>query len=86
MPSYPIEGYNMEAGQIEVLRQWDIRPRDDQLFRDVINRTFVNFYTFPAEHRYFVFVTNKLNYVELASLIKLDELQERAKKMGQVMK
>ena len=82
VPGNPIEGYNLETGKIEVLRQWDARPRDDQLFRDVIDQTFVNFYTFPAENRFFVFVTNKLNYAELATLIRLEELQERAKEIG----
>ncbi len=82
VPGYPIEGYNMETGQMERLKQWDARPRNDQLFRDVIDSTFVNFYTFPAEHRYFVFVTNKLNYAELAGLIGLEELQIRAREIG----
>ncbi len=81
-PGFPIEGYNMETGQIEVLKKWDKRPRDEKLFREVIDRTLINFYTFPAEHRDFVFVTNKLNYAELANLIGLEELQERARKMG----
>ncbi len=81
-PGYPIEGYNMESGQIEVLRRWDLRPRDDKLFREVIDKTFVSFYTFPAEHRYFVFVTNKLNYADLANLIRLEGLQKRAKEMS----
>ncbi len=81
-PGYPIEGYNMETGQIEVLSHWDASVRDDKLFRNVIDQTFVNFYTFPAEHRFFVFVTNKLNYSELANLIGLEELQKRAKEMG----
>lgn len=82
VPGYPIEGYNLESGQLEILEKWDARPRDDQLFRDVIDQTFINFYTFPAENRYFVFVTNKLNYAELATLIQLEELQERAKVIG----
>jgi hypothetical protein len=82
VPGYPIEGYNMEPGQIEAFRQWDGRPRDEQLFREVIDRTFVNFYTFPEENRYFVFVTNKLNIEELANLIGLEDIQERAKEMG----
>ncbi len=86
VPADPIEGYNMESGQIDVLKQWDARPRDDQLFREVIDRTFINFYTFPAENRFFVFVTNKLNYAELAERIGLKDLQERAIKIGQEKK
>lgn len=82
VPGYPIEGYNMDAGQIALLKQWDARSRDDQLFREVIDRTFINFYTFPDENRFFVFVTNKLNYDELAKLIRLDELQEKAREIG----
>lgn len=83
VPGYPIEGYNMEPGQIDLLRQWDAKPRDDLLFREVIDLTFINFYTFPAENRWIVFVTNKLNYDELAELIDLEMLQERARKLGQ---
>jgi len=86
VPGYPIEGYNLDVGQINVLRKWDARSRDDQLFREVIDRTYVNFYTTPAEHRHFVFVTNKLNYAELARLIRLDELQEKAKDIGRETK
>jgi hypothetical protein len=82
VPGYPIEGYNMEARRIEVFRQWDARQRDDRLFREVIDQTFISFYTIPAEHCDFVFVTNKLTYAELANLIGLEELQERAKEMG----
>lgn len=83
VPGYPIEGYNMEAGQIDILRQWDARPRDDHLFRDVIDRTFINFYTFPAENRWIVFVTNKFNYAELAELIDLEKLKVQARELGQ---
>jgi hypothetical protein len=86
VPGIPIEGYNMGAGKIEVLKQWDARPRDDHLFRDVIDRTFINFYTFPAENRYFVFVTNKLSYAELAHLIGLEELQEQAREISREKK
>jgi len=82
VPGIPIEGYNMEMGQIELLRRWDARPRDDKLFRELVDRTFVNFYTFPAENRTFVFVTNKLNYAQLAELIGLAELKQRAKEIG----
>jgi hypothetical protein len=82
-PGIPIEGYNMEIGQLERLKQWDARPRDDQLFKEVCDKTFIDFYTFPAEHRYFVFVTNKLNYAELANLIDLADLQAGAKKIGE---
>ncbi len=79
---YPIEGYNMKGGQIDLLKKWDSKQRDDILFREVIDNTYINFYTFPAENRFFVFVTNKVNYAELADLIKLEELQELAKNMG----
>jgi hypothetical protein len=82
IPADPIEGYNMESGQMETIREWNLRPRDDRLFREVIDRTFVNFYSFPAEHRHFVFVTNKLDYDNLARLIGLEELQERAIEIG----
>lgn len=82
VPGYPIEGYNLETGQLELLRQWNARPRDDRLFRDVIDRAFVSFYTFPAEHCNFAFVTNKLDYAKLAGLIGLEELQIRVREIG----
>jgi hypothetical protein len=80
VPGYPIEGYTMASGQLDVFEQWNARPRDDQLFREVCDQTYVNFYSFPAEHCDFVFVTNKLNYTELAHLVNLDDLQAKAKK------
>jgi hypothetical protein len=76
-----MEGYNMAPGQMDILKQWNARPKDDQLFREVCDKTFINFYTSPAEHCNFVFVTNKLSYSELADLIKLDELQASAKRI-----
>lgn len=82
-PGYPIEGYNMAPGQINILKQWDKRPRNDHLFREMCDRTFISFYTFPAEHRYFVFVTNKLNYKELANLIDMKDLHAKAQKMAE---
>jgi len=85
-PGYPIEGYNLGSGQIETLKRWNEKLRDDLLFREVIDQTFVNFYTFPAENRYFVFVTNKLDLNGLAKLIKLEELKEQARKIGREIK
>ena len=82
-PSDPIEGYNMKAGHIDLLKKWNEMPRDDQLFREMCDQTFINFYTFPAENRYFVFVTNKLDFQELADLINLEDLQAQAKKIGE---
>ncbi len=83
IPGYPIEGYNMSAGQIELLREWDRRPRDDRLFREVMDRVFIAFYTFPAENRHFAFVTNKLDLDQQSQLIDIQSLKQQAREIGE---
>ncbi len=83
IPGDPVEGYNMATGQIELLREWGKRPRDDQLFREVMDQIFVAFYTFPAEHRDFVFVTNKLDLEDIRQLIDVESLQRKANEIEQ---
>lgn len=75
---YPIEGYCMAPSSIQLLHEWDARPRDASLFREVMERSFVAFYTFPAENRDLVLVTSKLGLVEVRQLLDLDRLQEKA--------
>jgi hypothetical protein len=74
----PIEGYSMAPGGIERLKEWDRRERDDLLFRDVMDQVQVAFYTVPAEHRSFMFVTNKLTTPEMAQLIDVEGLNRWA--------
>lgn len=78
LPGFTIEGYNINRGQVQLLQQWDKKPRDAQLFREVMDQTFITFYTFPAENRDFVFVTNKLNLEDIEYLLDIKELQQRA--------
>jgi hypothetical protein len=78
VPGWPIEGYNMQNNQIDLLREWNQRPRDDHLFREVIDKTFISFYTYPEENRHFVFVTNKLDFEDFKKIIKIDELKQIA--------
>lgn len=81
IPGFPIEGYNMPSGQIGLLADWDKRDRDASLFREVLDQSFITFYTVPAEHRDFAFVTNKLGLDDLRNMIDLDDLQKRAKQV-----
>jgi len=81
-PGDPIEGYSIASGQIEALGEWDKKLRDDQLFREVIDQVFVAFYTYPEEHRHFVFVTNKLDLNDMKQLLDLESLQQQAKELG----
>jgi len=81
IPGWPMEGYNMASGQIQLLSEWDKRPRDDRLFRDVMDEVQVAFYTYPAEHRHLVFVTNKLDLGEMRRLLDLESLRRHAEKI-----
>lgn len=85
IPGWPMEGYNMAPGQIDLLREWDKRPRRDRLFRDVMDQVFIAFYTFPAEHRHFVFVTSKLDLDGMRQLLDIDSLQAQATEIGRHM-
>ncbi len=82
VPGHPIEGYNLDIGNLDQLRKWNNSPRDDHLFREVIDQSFICFYTHPSEHCHFAFITNKINYSQLAKLICLDQLQRKAKILG----
>jgi hypothetical protein len=81
IPTEAIQGYQLPAGQIDLLEDWDQRPRDEKLFREVIDQVFAAFYTFPAENRHFAFVTNKLNLENISNLINLPDLQEEARRI-----
>ncbi len=72
----------MKRGQIGWLHQLDDRPRDDRLFREIVDSVFIAFYTFPSEHQHFAFVTNKLNLDDLSRLLDIKTLNKQASKMG----
>jgi hypothetical protein len=78
-PGYSIEGYNFSSGRIDLLKQWNERSRDAHLFREVIDNSYMMFYTYPEEHRHFTFLTNKLSYFNFEQKINLEELKRRAK-------
>jgi hypothetical protein len=77
-PGVPIEGYLMESNRITQLMHWDSQPRDDLLFRDVMDKVLLAFYTIPSEQRSFAFVTSKREPEQLARLINLEGLQTQA--------
>jgi hypothetical protein len=80
--SFPIQGLQLAPGHIELIREWSKRPRDEQLFREIFDKTFISFYTFPAESRHFVFLTNKLDFDDMCKLVIPDDLQMKAKEIG----
>jgi hypothetical protein len=78
---WPIEGYCMASGQLDLFADWNNRPRDDILCKDVLDQVRLAFYTFPAEHRHFVILTNKMLLEEMVNIIQLKSLQRRARKI-----
>jgi hypothetical protein len=83
VPGWPMEGYNMESARIDLFREWDGMPRDAQLFRAVIDQIFIAFYTYPAEHDHFAFVTNKLSLDDIKQLLAFESLQRLAQEIGE---
>lgn len=79
----PIEGYLYESKSIHLIKEWDSKPRDDKLFRSVIDKITLAFYTFPAEHCHFAFVTNKFSLGEFRAAINIEELQSKAQRIGE---
>ena len=83
---YSIQGFNFESGQIEQLRNWDQEERNEQLFRRVVDKSRIMFFTYPEEHRNFAFLTNKISKEEFLELIQLEQLrieaEEILRKMG----
>lgn len=80
-PGYTIQGYQLPARRIDILKDWNLQERDQHLFRRVIDETRILFYTFPAENRHFVFLTNKFDYDQLDRMINLDNLKGMAKEI-----
>jgi hypothetical protein len=67
---------------MDLIRSWDQRQRDDHLFLEVLQNSFLTFFTFPEEPRHFKFVTLNLEVKELALIINLELLQQRAIEIG----
>ena len=80
-PAAPFEGCLMASGQINRLVDWNAQPRTDLLFREVIDTVDMLFYTVPAEHRHFIFLTSKYAPDEMARMISLDMLQEGVRRL-----
>ncbi len=78
IPTYSIEGYNMPADNISLLYDWNMHPRDEKLFLEVMQQIRIAFYTYPAEHRHFIFLTNKLTLEDMKRLVNIEALQEAA--------
>ena len=78
MEIYPIEGYNLPLGRMDLIKKWDQEQRDDRLFQEVMKNSLITFFTSPAEHTYFEFLTVNFDFNELAQKINLEELQRKA--------
>ncbi len=77
---YSIEGYNFASGRIDLLKKWNESPRDANLFREVINQTYMTFYTYPAEHRHFAFLTNQLDFSDFEKKNKSRGFEEEGRR------
>jgi hypothetical protein len=72
----------MPSRSIDLLQEWDTKPRDGRLFREVIDKVIVAFRSYPNEHRHIAFLTNKWGCEEIEKMIQLDELKEQALEIG----
>jgi hypothetical protein len=80
---FPIEGYLLEPNHIELFTKWNERPRDDLLFKNVMNQVQCAFYTIGGQHRHFVFVTNKWTIKDLEDKVHLQALRMMAKDISE---
>lgn len=81
-PGCPIQGLLMSPGQTNRLHAWSEKPRNADLFREIVDEVFVMFYTYPSENRHFYFLTNKLGFDEFLSLIDIGDLNQDAVAIG----
>lgn len=80
---YDIEGYLLPSRSMNFLHEWDKLERDDKLFREVIDVSFIAFYCFPGEPRDFVFITNKISFEEFRKILDVRSLERRAEDIGE---
>lgn len=80
-PGWPIEGYCMDSGRLNFLQNWNNSTRDDRLCISVFEFVHIAFYTFPEEHRHFVFLANNMRYREVEELCDLKQLRRQAKEI-----
>jgi hypothetical protein len=78
VPGYPIEGYQLPPGSLDILGRWGNEPLDENLFRQVVDSCSIIFYTWPAEHRRFAFMTNKWSLDVMKNMLDIPSLQKVA--------
>ena len=83
---YQVQGYLLPPESVKLLQEWDTKPRDDNLFREVIDKVIVAFHSYPNEHRHLVLLTNKWSYDEITAMIQLDDIKNQARKIGASIK
>lgn len=83
---YSIQGINMMSDQISLLREWNKQERTETLFREILDIAQIFFYSWPEEQRYFRFFTSKMKVDDFCSIIRIDELREKAKEILNIEK
>lgn len=76
-----IEGYCMQPGKLDLLREWNERERTPELFKEVMDECLILFHVSQHDHLFFHFITNKMDVNEFSKIIDFTELENRAKKL-----
>ena len=76
---YPIQGINMISDNISMLQEWDRREKTETLFREILDVAKIYFYSWPEEQHYLRYFTNKMTLGDFCSIIRIDELRDKAK-------
>ncbi|MCM1566930.1 MAG: hypothetical protein NC238_13545 [Dehalobacter sp.] len=80
-PGHTIQGYLLPPTGIDRVKSWSLLPHDEATFRYVVDTCSIIFYTFPAEHNNFAFITNKYDYVKVEHMLKIRSLERWAKQI-----
>ena len=76
-----IQGYNFPSNRISLLKDWESSEKDENLFRRLLDETEIFFFSYPAEHCHFIFISNKYSSSEFTEKIQLKNLREKAKEI-----
>ena len=73
-----IQGYNFLANRIDLVKEWESSKKDEKLFRRLLDENEVFFFSYPEEHRHFIFISNKYSSSEFVKKIRLQDLRKKA--------
>ena len=79
--SFSIQGFNLPSSRVDLFEKWNKQEWDDKLFSEVLDQSYLMFYTTPAEHYYFRFLTNKLDYEKMSQLLDINSLRKMAEQI-----